>query len=78
MVRVAVGSSRTLIILIHGTDPDRGEACVLDVVEVFPDSIPSSATPLGNEKQLNGDRKMDYQVWSWVLQAVRSAPAGSA
>jgi hypothetical protein len=47
VVRVSVGSSRTLVILIYGANPDRGETCVLDVVEVLPDGIPGSATPSG-------------------------------
>lgn len=45
MVRVPVGGSRAFIILVHRADPDRGETCVLDVVEVLPDGIPGSTTP---------------------------------
>lgn len=78
MVWVAVGGSRAFIILVHGADPDRSEACVLDVVEVCPDGIPSPTTPSRNEERLNVDTKMNYQVWSSGLQAVGSAPAGSA
>lgn len=78
MVRVTIGSSRALIILVYGTDPNRGEPCVLDIVKVLPDSVPGSTTPIGNEKELDGPEEMKYQVWSSGLQAVGSAPAGSA
>ena len=78
MVRVTVGGSRTIIILVYGADPNRGEACVLNVVEVLPNSVPGSTTPIGNEKELDGPEEMKYQVWSSGLQAVGSAPAGSA
>ena len=47
MVRVPVGSSGALIILVYGANPDRGETRVLDVVEVLPDGIPIPTTPSG-------------------------------
>ena len=53
MVRVTVGSSRTLIILVYGTDPNRGEPCVLYVVKVLPNAVPGSTTPTGGEKGLD-------------------------
>lgn len=57
MVRVAVGSSRPFIILVYRTDPDRGKTCVLNVVEVFPDSVPGSTAPTEIEQDLNEDRE---------------------
>jgi len=56
VVRVAVGRSRTIIILVDGTDPNRSETCVLNVVEVLPDSVPGSTTPTRSEKGLNEGR----------------------
>ena len=57
VVRVTIGRSRALIILVYGADPDRGETCILNVVEVLPDGVPSSTTPAGNEKYFNEGRK---------------------
>ena len=57
MVWVAVGRSRTFIILVYGADPNRGETCVLNVVKVLPDGVPGSTTPIEDEKELNGGRK---------------------
>ena len=49
VIRVAIGGPRALIILIYGTDPNRGETRVLDVVKVLPDGVPGSTTPAGSE-----------------------------
>ena len=57
VVRVAVGRSRAVIILIYGADPNRGETCVLNVVKVLPDGVPGSTTPTENEKDLDEGRK---------------------
>lgn len=54
MVGVPIGGSRAFIILIYGTDPDRGETCVLNVVEIFSDGIPVSATPSGMRSSSTG------------------------
>jgi len=57
VVWVAVGRSGAFIILVYGADPNRGETCVLDVVEVLPDGVPGSTTPTESEKELNEGRK---------------------
>jgi hypothetical protein len=57
VVWVTIGRSRALIILVYGTDPNRGKTCVLNVVKVLPDSVPGSTTPTGNEKELDEGRK---------------------
>lgn len=80
MIRVPVGSSGAFVILVHGADPDGGETCVLDIVEVFPDGIPGPTTPsrMRNETIRREQEETKYQVWSAGLQAVGSAPVGSA
>ena len=57
MVRITVGSTGALVILVYGADPDRGEPCVLNVVEVLPDSFPGPATPTENEDLNKGRRR---------------------
>ena len=57
MVRVAVGGSRAFVILVYGTDPNRGETCVLNVVKVLADGVPGSTAPTENEKDLDKGRK---------------------
>ena len=57
MVWVPVGRSRTIIVLVYGTDPNRGEPCVLYVVKVLPNAVPGSTTPIGDEKELDEGRK---------------------
>jgi hypothetical protein len=57
VVRVAVCRSGTFVILVYGTDPNRGEACVLNVVKVIPDGVPGPTAPAQNEKDLNEGRK---------------------
>ena len=57
VVRVTVGRSWALIILVYGADPYRGKTCVLYVVEVLPNTVPGSAAPTGNEKELYEGRE---------------------
>jgi len=57
VVRVTVGSSGTLVILVYGTNPNRCETCVLNVVKVLPDGVPGSTTPVGNKKELGEGEK---------------------
>lgn len=57
MVWVAVGRSRAFVILVYGTNPNRGEACVLDIVKVLPDGVPGSTTPMEDENSLSEERK---------------------
>jgi hypothetical protein len=44
VISVSILCTRAIIILVHGRNPDRSKSHRLDIVKMFGDSIPCSAT----------------------------------